>query len=122
MLGPLINRVLEDKTLHINTNPVEIYKQWVNQMEFETGRSSGMPYDVTTKQALEHEEVQKRLNRSITKLKQVSTLFLTTIVKSKSKLPYSMLYMAKVMYNALREKFPATPEKEVLKVSLANEA
>lgn len=65
MLGPLINRVLEDKSLHINTNPVEIYKQWVNQMEFDTGRSSGMPYDVTQQQALEHEEVQKRLNRLI---------------------------------------------------------
>ncbi len=33
MLGPLINRVLEDKSLQINTNPVEIYKQWVNQVE-----------------------------------------------------------------------------------------
>ena len=27
-----------------------------------------------------------------------------------------MLYMAKVLYNALRRKFPQTPEKEVLKV------
>ena len=27
---------------------------------------------------------------------QVSTLFLTTILKSKSKLPYNILYMAKV--------------------------
>ena len=54
--------------------------------------------------------------RSITKLKQVSTLFLTTIVKSKSKLPYGMLYMAKVLYNSLRRKFPETPEKDVLKV------
>ncbi len=75
MLGPLINRVLEDKSLKINTNPVEIYKQWVNQMEYETGRSSGMPYDVTAEQALEHEEVKKRLARSITRLKQVRMKF-----------------------------------------------
>jgi hypothetical protein len=27
-----------------------------------------------------------------------------------------MLYMAKVLYNALRKKFPSSPEKEVLKV------
>ena len=46
----------------------------------------------------------------------MSTLFLTTIVKSKSKLPYGMLYMAKVLYNSLRRKFPETPEKDVLKV------
>ena len=83
MLGPLINRVLEDKTLHISTNPVEIYKQWLNQLEFDSGKTAGMPYDVNVQQALEYEEVQKRFNRSITRLKQVSTLFLTTILKSK---------------------------------------
>ena len=32
MLGPLINRVLEDKSLQISTSPVEIYKHWVNQV------------------------------------------------------------------------------------------
>ena len=73
MLGPLIKRVLEDKTLRISTNPVEIYKHWVNQLEFDTGRSSGMPYDVTAEVALEHDEVKKRLARSITQLKQVRT-------------------------------------------------
>ena len=71
LLGPLVSRVLEDKTLKISTNPVEIYKQWVNQTEMESGRSSGMPYDVTAEVALQHEEVQKRLQRSIVKLKQV---------------------------------------------------
>ena len=50
LLGPLIARVLEDKTLQISTNPVEIYKQWVNQLESESGRASGMAYDVTAQQ------------------------------------------------------------------------
>ncbi|XP_059079464.1 ras GTPase-activating-like protein IQGAP1 [Tigriopus californicus] len=116
MLGPLINRVLEDKTLQISTNPVEIYKQWVNQLEFDSGKSCGLSYDVTMDKALEHEEVRKRLERSITKLKQVSTLFLTTIVKAKAKMPFGMLFMAKVLYNALRKKFPQIHEKEILKV------
>lgn len=116
LLGPLINRVLEDKSLKINTNPVEIYKQWINQMETESGKSSGLPYDVSVAEALEHEEVKRRLNRSISKLKQVTTLFLTTILKSKKKLPYGILYMAKVLFKALQEKFPQTPEKEILKI------
>ncbi len=64
-------------------------------MEFDTGKNCGMPYDVTAEQALEHEEVKKRLSRSITKLKQVATLFLTTIVKAKNRIPYGMLYMTK---------------------------
>jgi len=36
-------------------------------MEFESGKSCGMPYDVTAEAALDHDEVKKRLNRSITR-------------------------------------------------------
>ena len=35
ILGPLIKQVLTNKDLHINTNPVEIYKQWINAKELE---------------------------------------------------------------------------------------
>ena len=62
----LINNVLEDKNLHININPVDVYKQWINSMEYNSGQMAGMPYDVTAEQALKYEEVQKRLQKSIT--------------------------------------------------------
>ena len=97
MLTPLINNVLEDKNLHININPVDVYKQWINSMEYNSGQVAGMPYDVTAEQALKYEEVQKRLQKSITKLKQVTTMFLATIVKSGKKMPYGIQYIAKVM-------------------------
>ena len=38
VLGPLVERVLTDRTLLINTNPVEIYRHWVNQQEAQTGQ------------------------------------------------------------------------------------
>ena len=60
-----------------------------------------MPYDVTAEAALKYEEVQKRLQKSITKLKQVTTMFLATIVKSGKKLPYGIQYMAKVFFLSL---------------------
>ena len=75
-----------------------------------------MPYNVTQEEALKHEEVKMRLNNSITKLKQVTTLFLATIVKARAKLPYGILYMAKVLQNALQQKFPLIPQKELLKI------
>jgi len=116
ILGPLITNVLEDKSLHINISPVEIYKQWINSMEYNSGQEAGMPYDVTAEQALKYEEVRKRLQKSITKLKQLTTLFLATIVKSGNKLPYGILYIAKVLRSALRAKFPQTSDKELLKI------
>jgi len=75
-----------------------------------------MPYNVSQEEALKHEEVKMRLNNSMTKLKQVTTLFLATIVKARAKLPYGILYMAIVLQNALQQKFPLIPQKELLKI------
>ena len=75
-----------------------------------------MPYDVTTNDALQYDEVRKRLARSISKLKQVTTMFLATIVKSRHRLPYGLLYMAQILRQSLRKKFPTCPDKDVLKI------
>ena len=75
-----------------------------------------MPYDVTTHDALQYDEVRKRLARSISKLKQVTTMFLATIVKARHRLPYGLLYMAQILRQSLKKKFPTCPDKDVLKI------
>lgn len=114
LLSPLIQMVMEDKHLKINTGPVDVYKSWISQIESETGSPAGMPYEVTPEVALEYEEVQKRLERSINSLKRYTKLFLASMIKTK--LPYSILYMAKVLYSCLVDKFPESKEKDVLKI------
>jgi len=39
LLGPVVKEIIEDKNLGINTNPVDIYKAWVNQLETATGEA-----------------------------------------------------------------------------------
>lgn len=39
ILQPLVTMVMNDKNLIINTNPVDVYKAWVNQKESETGET-----------------------------------------------------------------------------------
>lgn len=116
MLSPLVNSVIEDKNLRINTNPVEVYKVWINTTESTTGKTSELPYDVTTEQALKHEEVQQLIQQSIVRLEEVSDVFLTTIAQSLDKIPYGMRYMAKVLKASLNERFPEAAEKDVLKI------
>lgn len=116
MLNPLVTEVIEDKHLRINTNPVDVYKTWINMTESQTGKTSTLPYDVSIEQALSHEEVQKMIQQSIDKLQQVTDKFLTTILQSLDKIPYGMRYMAKVLREALMTKFPEAPEKDVLKI------
>lgn len=39
LLQPLVEGVLNDKNLSINTHPLEVYKAWINQRESETGQA-----------------------------------------------------------------------------------
>ena len=57
LVSPLVQQVMEDPRLRINTNPVEVYKAWVNQLERDSGEPAGLPYDISQEAALNHPEV-----------------------------------------------------------------
>jgi len=115
ILGPLIEKVLEEKELCMETNPVDIYKLWRNQLEMDSGHSINMPHTVCQAEALKYAPVQKLLTKAINQLKKISLEFLERITCSRDLIPYGMLYVSKVLYNTLVKKFPQTPEKDILK-------
>ncbi|KZC12883.1 Ras GTPase-activating-like protein IQGAP1 [Dufourea novaeangliae] len=116
IVGPIIEKILADRALSIETNPVDIYKCWRNQLEMETGETLNLPYTVTQQQALNYEQVRIRLNRGIQLLQMTVLEFLNKITESRDLIPYGMLYMSKVLNDSLTEKFPTAPEKDILKV------
>ncbi|KAM9688363.1 ras GTPase-activating-like protein IQGAP3 [Trichechus inunguis] len=116
ILGKVIQDVLEDKTLSVHTDPVHLYKSWINQTEAQTGQRSHLPYDVTPEQALSHPEVQRRLDISTRNLLAMTEKFLVAIISNVDQIPYGMRYVAKVLRTTLAEKFPDAAESEVDKV------
>ncbi|XP_023569608.1 ras GTPase-activating-like protein IQGAP3 [Octodon degus] len=116
ILGKVIQDVLEDKVLSVHTDPVHLYKSWINQTEAQTGQRSHLPYDVTPEQALSHPEVQRRLDISLRNLLAMTEKFLVAITSSVDQIPYGMRYVAKVLKTTLVEKFPDAAESEVYKV------
>uniref|UniRef100_A0A3Q2YRT8 IQ motif containing GTPase activating protein 1 n=1 Tax=Hippocampus comes TaxID=109280 RepID=A0A3Q2YRT8_HIPCM len=116
ILAPVVKEIMDDKTLNIKTDPVDIYKSWVNQMETQTGEASKLPYDVTPEQAMSHEEVRNRLEASIKSMKMVTDKFLSAIIVSVDKIPYGMRFISKVLKDTLHEKFPDATEDELLKI------
>ena len=110
-----MERILKESQF-INLNPVEIYKLWINQLESASGEPCGMPYEISAEEALKHPEVQRRLRNTIEFLKAATVMFLNQITSSVRNIPYGMLYVAKVLARALRNKFPREPEKDVLKI------
>ncbi|XP_071844396.1 ras GTPase-activating-like protein IQGAP1 isoform X4 [Apostichopus japonicus] len=116
ILQPLVTMVMNDKTLIINTNPVDVYKAWVNQKESETGETSKLPYDVSTEQALKQEEVISKINESAKVLETVTEKFLNAIISSVDKIPFGIRYIAKVLRISLQERFPDEPEEDIIKI------
>ncbi|KAF3686218.1 Ras GTPase-activating-like protein IQGAP1 p195 [Channa argus] len=116
ILAPVVKEIMDDKTLNIKTDPVDIYKSWVNQMETQTGEASKLPYDVTPEQAMSHEEVRTRLEASIKNMKTITDKFLSAIIVSVDKILYGMRFISKVLKDTLHEKFPDATEDELLKI------
>uniref|UniRef100_A0A6Q2ZNU5 IQ motif containing GTPase activating protein 2 n=1 Tax=Esox lucius TaxID=8010 RepID=A0A6Q2ZNU5_ESOLU len=116
LLAPVVKEIIEDKGLGINTNPVDVYKAWVNQLETSTGEASKLPYEVTPEQAMSHEEVRVKLESSGQSLRIATDKVLNSIVSSLDNIPYGMRYIAKVLKNCLHEKFPDATEDELLKI------
>ncbi|CAN9513310.1 unnamed protein product [Ophioblennius macclurei] len=116
LLAPVVKEIIEDKNLGINTNPVDVYKAWVNQLETATGEASKLPYEVTPEQAMSHEEVRSRLQGSSQALRTATDKVLNSIVSSLDNIPYGMRYISKVLKNSLHEKFPEASEDELMKI------
>ncbi|KAM8986460.1 ras GTPase-activating-like protein IQGAP3 isoform 2-T2 [Ara ararauna] len=116
ILGDPVQQVLQDKTLSIRTNPVDIYKAWINQTESQSGQKSKLPYEVSPEQALSYPEVQRQLDISIHNLLMMTDKFVSAITSSVDKIPYGMRYMAKILRASLAEKFPKASAEDIDKV------
>ncbi|XP_059051114.1 ras GTPase-activating-like protein IQGAP1 isoform X2 [Achroia grisella] len=116
IIGPLVEKMLNDRDLNIETGPVEIYKAWRNETEMKTGKISKLPYTVTQEEALNYPEVKLRLEKAFRQLKSIVSMFLDKILESTDIFPFCITYMARVLHRTLISKFPHTPEKDILKV------
>ncbi|GBP92748.1 Ras GTPase-activating-like protein IQGAP2 [Eumeta japonica] len=116
IIGPLVEKILNDKNLNIETGPVEIYKAWRNETEMKTGQISTLPHTVSQEEALTYTEVKQRLDKGLTQLKDIVKMFLDKITNSTHLFPFCITYMARVLHKALISKFPHTPEKDILKI------
>ncbi|MGH0155132.1 UNVERIFIED_CONTAM: hypothetical protein FKN15_047746 [Acipenser sinensis] len=112
ILGPPVKEVLQDKTLNIQTDPVDIYKSWINQTESQTGQRSSLPYAVTPEQALSHAEVQRRLDIAVRSLKSMTDRFLHAITSNLDSLPRFLWAACEVP--SLEERFSVDEYSEMV--------
>ena len=115
LLRPLINEIVTSKE-RFHLTPVDIYRQWVNLLESQTGTAANLPYDVDSAKAMEHPEVQERMNTMLNSIKPIVSNFITVITENVNKIPYGLRYITMLMRESLLRQFPDINEDELVKV------
>ncbi|KAG0056318.1 hypothetical protein BGZ83_005686 [Gryganskiella cystojenkinii] len=115
LLGPLVQQVLEDDFLDLESDPLMIYKASINNEELRTGRPSERPLQIDHQQALQDPETRATYIRHLQELRLRTEMFLNAILESLPRMPYGIRYIAKEVGSALRTKFPQESEENISK-------
>eukprot|EP00800_Vazella_pourtalesii_P016071 TRINITY_DN4508_c0_g1_i1.p1 TRINITY_DN4508_c0_g1~~TRINITY_DN4508_c0_g1_i1.p1 ORF type:complete len:1686 (+),score=394.09 TRINITY_DN4508_c0_g1_i1:300-5357(+) len=115
LLRPLVKEIIFSHSKFYLT-PVDIYKQMVNLLESQTGTAAQLPYDVDSAKAMEHPEVQQKMNENLESIKPIVSNFISVITENVSKIPYGLRYITMLMRESLLKQFPNINEDELVKV------
>lgn len=99
ILSGLIGEVVGNDEIVFETDPLQIYREFIKREEFETGVKSSLPYDVTREEAFQHQLVKDRYVANLKSLGFFCKKALHCIVSSVNALPYSIRYIAKKLFS-----------------------
>ncbi|KAI8983755.1 hypothetical protein BDB01DRAFT_850417 [Pilobolus umbonatus] len=116
LFRPIINKILEDKDLSLETNPTIIYQRCISMEEVATGSPSKRPFNVDPSEALKQPDVVQILNSNLNNLREVTEGFLDAITQSPDAMPYGMRSIARELKTVLEEHFPNEPSGEIIKL------
>ncbi|KAJ9063622.1 iqgap- protein [Entomophthora muscae] len=116
LLQPIINAILDDPCIDLQSNPLLIYRALIKQEESRTGERSMRPYDVTAEVALGDAETRTVLIRHLQQLRAITDQFIEGIYSSLDRMPYGIRYIAKELKASLLRKFPAEREGVIVRI------
>ncbi|KAJ3254482.1 hypothetical protein HK103_007118 [Boothiomyces macroporosus] len=120
LLRPLLEFVLENNDLDLESDPIAIYKATIREEEIRTGEKSAKPYDVTAEVAAADPDVKNIQMSNFEKLKKITDMFLLSIVKSINKMPYGIRYVAMKLKEAMKLKFPNADQEKDINLMIGN--
>ncbi|GAB5593632.1 iqgap-related protein [Umbelopsis nana] len=116
LLQPLVNSVLDDDFMDLETDPVNIYHKSINLEESRTGRPSARKHTASSQEALADAEVRDTFIQHLKRLREVTERFLTAIISTLEEMPYGVRFIAKELKQSLEGNFPEEPKQNIVKI------
>jgi Ras GTPase-activating-like protein IQGAP2/3 len=118
LLGPLIHaNIIEDATLDLESDPMQIYRSAINNEELRTGRPSQRPLDIPREMAIKDPETRDMFIDHLRDLREISDQFLLALEGLLNRMPYGIRFMCQQMFGSLCDHFPREPQQKLLQIA-----
>ncbi|KAL1921741.1 uncharacterized protein VTP21DRAFT_10383 [Calcarisporiella thermophila] len=104
--GP-IEKLVAQKDLNLEINPLKVYEEVLKQVEEEVGTlPPDMPRGVPAEVAAENQQVQKLIAPRVKLLMELANQFLDDILNSTDQVPYGIRWICKQIRSLTKRKYP----------------
>ena len=113
--SPVIkSQFLENESLDLESDPLQIYRSLISDEELRTGHRSPKPLDIPREQAIRDPNVRSVFVHHLQELRDIVDHFLITLEESVSRAPYGTRFVARQIFQALCERFPKHEQADIL--------
>ncbi|KAL7314281.1 iqgap-related protein, variant 2 [Mucor circinelloides] len=112
----LLDKVLNNNELDLETNPMVIYQKCISQEESATGQPSNRPFNINQAQALQSPDVLQILSEHLEMLRNITEEFLNAIINALDVMPYGMRVIARELRLVMEDNFPEVSPEEINKI------
>ncbi|KAI9032618.1 Rho GTPase activation protein [Phycomyces nitens] len=116
LLNPLVESIISNQFIDLETNPVKIYQKVISNEETRTGRKSNRIVADSAAKALEDPEVREIFFNHLQNLQQVTRGFMQAITEAVDDVPYGIRVIALELNLRLENAFPKESREYITKV------
>ncbi|KAL9554811.1 hypothetical protein PS6_003200 [Mucor atramentarius] len=116
LLSPLVNEVVQNDFLDLETDPVSIYHKAINDEESRTGMPSNRPHAVTSQDALADVEVRDTFVIHLRNLREITEKFFAAVTSTVDTVPYGIRVVARELRLILEENFSSEPHERIIRI------
>ncbi|KAI7892827.1 Rho GTPase activation protein [Mucor mucedo] len=116
LLTPLVNEVVHNDFLDLETDPVSIYHKAINDEESRTGMPSLRTHAVTSQDALSDSEVRDTFVIHLRNLREITEQFFAAVTSTVDTVPYGIRVVARELRLILEENFSDEPHERIIRI------
>ncbi|KAF7853067.1 hypothetical protein EAF04_010806 [Stromatinia cepivora] len=117
LLGPLImENIIEDPALDLESDPMQIYRSAINNEELRTGRPSQRALEIPRDQAIKDPETRDMFIDHLRDLREISDLFMLALESLLHRMPYGVRFICQQIFEGLCQQFPRESQRNLLQL------